>query len=180
MNYLSTWITPNEKHWFPQTFPNDNHSFCGNHNHYPSQHITSTSITNVPLKLLQSFKISLVGCLVHIQILHVYSTLLHVYNMMSQTQKKFHDVILYFQSVTQRYLKYTAIDAILPSCFSLPLWGDSTRSIHICTYFFFIYDNFFDYSVLSLSPDLNLCLLLLQPFPFHNIIWHRLNVGLKC
>ena len=66
MNYLSTWITPNEKHWFPQTFPNDNHSFCGNHNHYPSQHITSTSITNVPLKLLQSFKISLVGCLVHI------------------------------------------------------------------------------------------------------------------
>ena len=39
------------------------HSFCGNHNHYPSQHTTSTSITNVPLKLPQSFKIPLVGCI---------------------------------------------------------------------------------------------------------------------
>ena len=63
MNYLSTWITPNEKHWFPKTFPNVNHSFCGNHNHYPSQHTISTSITNVPLKLPQSFKIPLVGCI---------------------------------------------------------------------------------------------------------------------
>ena len=63
MNYLSTWITPNEKHWFPKTFPNVNHSFCGNHNYYPSQYTTSTYITNVPLKLPQSFKIPLVGCI---------------------------------------------------------------------------------------------------------------------
>ena len=26
MNYLSTWITPDEKHWFPKTFPNVNHT----------------------------------------------------------------------------------------------------------------------------------------------------------
>ena len=41
MNYLSTWITPNEKHWFPQTFPNDNHTV--------SVEITTIIHLNIPL-----------------------------------------------------------------------------------------------------------------------------------
>ena len=61
MNYLSTWITPNEKHWFPKTVPNVNHTVFVEI--ATIIHLTSTSITNVPLKLPPSFKIPLVGCI---------------------------------------------------------------------------------------------------------------------
>ena len=41
MNYLSTWIPPNEKHWFPQTFPSVNHTV--------SVEITTIFHLNIPL-----------------------------------------------------------------------------------------------------------------------------------
>ena len=43
MDYLSTWITPNEKHWFPQTFPSDNHTVY--------VEITTIIHLNIPLHL---------------------------------------------------------------------------------------------------------------------------------